>query len=221
MKFQLSALAISLILVTNGCSQQNEVEQARKRVAELETELASLKAATSKQTTSSPSSRGSETQAKNISENPSSPSGGQWSYRASEEKMTGGTTYFASVDSTNTVTFRSPYNGSQNGRLVLRNDPKHGKDVMFSIEKGQILCRSYEVCEVLIRFDDGKPETFAGIGPADNSSETVFIRNYEKFLGKLRKSKMVRISLNIYQEGSPVFEFDTSGFSVEKFVAKR
>ena len=135
--------------------------------------------------------------------------------------MTGGTTYSASVLRSNTVTFRSPYGGEQYGSLALRTDPKYGKDVIFSIQRGQLLCRSYEDCEILVRFDDGKPEQFAGVGAADNSTEIVFIRNYERFLGKLRKAKIVRISLNIYQEGAPVFEFDVDGFNQAKYIQKK
>jgi hypothetical protein len=147
--------------------------------------------------------------------------GNQWNYRAREEKMTGGTTYTASVSSSNTVNFGFPYSGAQNAHLSLRTDPKYGKDIIFSIEKGQFLCRSYEDCSVLVRFDNEKPVTFSGIGPADNSSDTVFIRNYERFISKLQKAKTVRISTNIYQQGAPVFEFDVSGFSQEKYRPKK
>ena len=59
------------------------------------------------------------------------------------------------------ASFRSPYDGDQYGRLTLRIDPKYGKDVIFSIQRGQLLCASYE--------------------------------------------------------GSPVFEFDVSGFSPVKY----
>ena len=134
--------------------------------------------------------------------------------------MTGGTTRLAYVLSTNTVSFGSPYSGPQHGRLHLRTDPKYGRDVVFSIERGQLLCRSYEDCVVLVRFDEGKPEQFSAVGPADNSSDTVFIRNYDRFLGKLRKAKVVRLSINIYQEGAPIFEFDVSGFDHAKYLGK-
>lgn len=34
------------------------------------------------------------------------------------------------------------------------------------------------------------------------------------------KSKRVRLSANIYQEGQPVFEFDVSGFDKNKYKPK-
>jgi hypothetical protein len=146
--------------------------------------------------------------------------GQQWIYNVHEDKMTGGATHHAYVLSTNTVNFGFPYAGEQHGRLSLRTDPKYGRDIIFSIERGQLLCQSYEDCDVLVRFDNGKPEHFSAVGPADNSSETVFFRNYDRFLGKLRKAKRVRISLNVYQQGAPVFEFDVSGFNQAKYTGK-
>lgn len=113
--------------------------------------------------------------------------------------------------------FQSPYSGPQHGTLLLREHPRHGKDIVMSIERGQILCRSYEDCNVLVRFDDQKPVTYSGVGAADGSSETVFIRNYSRFLANLKKAKRVRISTEIYQQGAPVFEFDVSGFDEQKF----
>lgn len=146
--------------------------------------------------------------------------GQQWRYNVSEEQMTGGKRKSARVDSTNAVEFDFPYNGSQNGHLTLRTDPRYGKDVIFSIEKGQILCPSYEGCGVQVRFDDEKPNNFAASAADDNSSNLVFIRDYNRFLARLKKAKRVRLSVNIYQQGRPVFDFDVSGFDFERYQAK-
>lgn len=131
--------------------------------------------------------------------------------------MSKGTTYLAAVSSTNTVEFKFPYSGAQHATLNLRTDPRFGKDVIFRIEKGQILCRSYEDCTVLVRFDDDEPSGYSAVGAADSSTETIFIRNYDRFIGKMSKAKRVRISVNIYKEGAPVFEFDVSGFDAKKY----
>ncbi|MDD2661967.1 MAG: hypothetical protein PHY54_20170, partial [Methylococcales bacterium] len=141
----------------------------------------------------------------------------QWHYSRVEDPMTSGTTYHAVVLSSNKVEFGFPYQGAQNAKLNLRIDPKYGKDVIFSIERGQILCQSYEDCTVLVRFDDEKAVNYSAASAADNSSDTIFIRNYSKFYEKMTKSKIVRISTNIYQEGAPVFEFDVSGFDREQY----
>lgn len=143
--------------------------------------------------------------------------GAQWIYGKSEDPMAKGVTYGAAVESTNTVNFGFPYSGPQHGTLTLRTHPRHGKDVIFSIERGQILCHSYEDCTILVRFDDQKAQNYSAVGAADNSTETVFIRNYSRFLTNMQKAKTVRISMEIYHQGAPVFEFDVSGFDAKKY----
>jgi hypothetical protein len=148
-------------------------------------------------------------------------SGSLWSYHQSDDEMGNGTTYLARISSSNTVNFDFPYSGDQHAELQLRTHPRYGKDVIFSIEKGQFLCNSFEDCIVLVRFDDGKAASFSAAGAADNSTETIFIRNYSRFVEKMQKSKRVRISANIYQEGAPVFEFDVSEFDQKKYKQKK
>jgi hypothetical protein len=167
-------------------------------------------------TTSSPSSPVAETVA---SPEPVVP-GSQWSYSQDADAMSKGTTYNAWILSSNTVNFDFPYSGEQRATLNLRVNPRYGKNVIFRIEKGQILCHSYEDCTVLVRFDNGKASNYTAVGAADNSTETIFIRNYGRFVENMLKAKMVRISTNIYQEGAPVFEFDVSGFDQNKYKPK-
>jgi hypothetical protein len=152
---------------------------------------------------------------------PAATPGSQWSYDNSEDAMAKGAVSQASVQSTNTVNFRFPYAGEQHGTLTLRTHPRYGKNVIFSIKKGQIQCPSYSGCTVLVRFDNGEPARYSGTGPEDNSSETVFIRDYSGFVGKMTKAKTVRISPSVYQEGAPVFEFDVTGFDAAKYRPKK
>lgn len=141
----------------------------------------------------------------------------KWDYRQDKDPMGKGTAYFASVLSNNTVNFGFPYSGPQHATLTLRTHPRYGQNVILSIERGQFLCPSYDGCTVLVRFDDGKAIRYSGAGADDNSTETVFIRGYSGFVAHLEKSKRVRISANVNQEGAPVFEFDVSGFDASKY----
>lgn len=143
--------------------------------------------------------------------------GAQWEYDQYTDPMQDGTTFSAEVKSTNTVSFDFPYEGAQHARLQLRTHPRHGKDVILRIEQGQFLCNSFQDCNVLVRFDDQEPVRFSGIGAADNSTETVFIRNYQRFVASMLKAERVRISVEVYQEGAPVFEFDVSDFNDAKY----
>lgn len=148
------------------------------------------------------------------------PIGKQWDYRIETDKMGKGVTYSASVQSSNIVEFDFPYQGPQRATLILREHPRYGKDVILYIERGQILCRSYSPCSVLVRFDDEKAVSYSGIGPEDGSSNGVFLRGYSRFFEKVLKAKRVRLSVTVYKQGSPVFDFDISGFSPDKYKAK-
>lgn len=147
--------------------------------------------------------------------------GTQWSYSQVADAMSKGMAYHAVVSSSNTVEFDFPYAGAQHARLNLRIDPRYGKDIIFSIEKGQILCTSYENCTVLVRFDDEQATNYSAVGSSDNSTETIFIYNYGRFVEKMLKAKQVLISTNIYQQGAPVFEFDISNFDLTKYKPKK
>lgn len=147
--------------------------------------------------------------------------GSQWMYQQDVDQMAKGTTHFAAVQSTNTVDFDWPYSGSQHATLTLRTHPRYGKDVILAIQKGQILCRSYEDCTILVRFDDKDAQRYSAVGAADNSTESIFIRNYSRFVGAMLKAKKVRIAIPVYQEGEPSFEFDVSGFDTAKYIPKK
>lgn len=140
-----------------------------------------------------------------------------WIYTSDEDPMTSAKTYWATVISSNTVALDFPYGGAQHARLILRTHPRHGKDVIFAIERGQLLCPSYDGCTVLVRFDEQQAVRYSANGAADNSSEMLFLSNYGGFVEKLLKADRVRISAEIYQAGAPVFEFDVSGFDVNKY----
>jgi hypothetical protein len=140
--------------------------------------------------------------------------GQQWLYTADADAMTSKITRQASILSTNTVTFDFPYTGAQRATLTLRRHPRYGKDVIVQIEKGQILCDSWDGCTVLVRFDDGAAQTFSANPAEDNSREMIFISNYARFLAGLRKAKTVSISFSVYQEGSPIFTFNTERFDI-------
>jgi len=144
-------------------------------------------------------------------------SDGKWAYHSSVEEMTGKASRTARVISSNTINLDFPYAGPQHAELMLRRHPRWGNNVILSIERGQILCHTYGDCRIGVRFDDGKIMRFLGNPPSDNSSEYVFVPAFSTFMKKLPKTKTVKVEIEIYKGGSPVFEFDVSGFKPEKF----
>jgi hypothetical protein len=135
--------------------------------------------------------------------------------------MDKGRIHHATALSSNTVNFGFPYGGAQHGTLFLRTHPKYGKDVVLSIEKGQFLVRSYEDSKALVRFDDGEPITYNVVGAEDHSTTSVFFRDYQGFVSRMLKAKRVRISVPVYQQGSPVFEFEVSGFDTNAYLEQK
>lgn len=136
-----------------------------------------------------------------------------WHADVKIDEMTGKKEYTASVISENNVTLGFPY-GKIGGRLTIRNHPRYGKDVIFSADKGQIPCRSYSPCRVLLRFDDQKPISLQGSNPSDGSTEVVFISGYDRITKELSKAKILKIQLEFYSNGNQIFNFDVSDFGI-------
>lgn len=140
-----------------------------------------------------------------------------WDYSQFEDEMGSGKVYTAAIESTNTINLDFPYKGEQHGLLMLREHPKHGKDVILKIQRGQLLDSEYND-PVVVRFDTDKPLTFSSVGASDHSTETLFLRGnaFSVFANRLKTAKTVRIQAPIYQGGNQVFVFNVEGFNWTK-----
>lgn len=132
-----------------------------------------------------------------------------WTYGESDDNMGRGKIKTATVNSSNSVDFRSPYDGTQQAMLIIRKHPKHGVDVLLWLDHGHFLCHTNN-CDVTTRFDDNKASSFSASTPSDYSTNYIFIDNYNSFISKTKKSKKLFIEANFYKDGSQVFEFDTA-----------
>ena len=141
----------------------------------------------------------------------------KWTYHIEEDAMTSRKAKFASIYSENSVEFGFPYQGPQRGTLTIRDHPSYGHDVYLSIERGQILCQSYEDCEIKVRFDEREPESWGASASSDHSTTIIFLRNEARFTRKMRAAKVVRIQIPVYQEGQQVFEFVVGGFDYSRY----
>lgn len=142
---------------------------------------------------------------------------GRWVYSADEDPMSGKTSYTAYVKSENTLNLDFPYQGEQQGTLVIRRSPRHGNDVFVTIEKGQIMCSDYS-CPVRFRFDDAAPVTYTGNEPADNSAETVFVPY--SIAKKIQSAKRVRVEFNLFHNGVGMLEFNVKGLDPDQLKAQ-
>jgi hypothetical protein len=143
-----------------------------------------------------------------------------WIYSESADEMGRGLIKGARTESINTVEFDFPYQGSQHGTLYLRSHPRYGKDILLSIQKGQFLS-GIDGCKVLVRFDDGKPQTFRANKPSDHSSTTLFISNNGKFIAGLKQAKQVMIEAEFFHHGNKIFVFNVEGLKWETPPSKK
>jgi hypothetical protein len=140
----------------------------------------------------------------------------RWTYEVKDDPMKAGRKdYYAETVSQNTLAFAPPYEGSQHARLMIRNSAQYGKDVIFSIARGQFIC-GVGRCFVQVAFDANQPESFEVHRPTDLDSTVVFIADYKKFVKRLATAQRVKIQATFYQEGDHVLEFDVSGLDASR-----
>lgn len=133
-----------------------------------------------------------------------------WQYVSDTDTMTGKPTKIAMIESVNSLALGSPYKGENRGGLAVRQTPKQGLNVIFKIDKGQLICDSYHGCQISVRFDDAPPVRFTAGGTTDHSSTTLFIHNERKFVAAAAKAKRILVQVVIYQAGQNILEFKTA-----------
>lgn len=143
-----------------------------------------------------------------------------WSYLTWEPEMSKGLIHWASTSSTNELRFSFPYSDPQHATLNLIVHPVYGRQLKVSFDHGQFICSSYDGCTVQVRFDDGDPQRFSAMPPSDNSTTTLFLQDYERFVTQMKRAKRVRVAATVYQQGAPVLDFDVHGFGQAKLMAK-
>jgi hypothetical protein len=137
-----------------------------------------------------------------------------WIYEEKPDKMTSGTSYYAAVRANTLLFFKSPYDGGSIATLVLRN--KSGiTNAYVTVDKGQMLTRSYESSSHRVRFDDRPAEWYRFSAPSSGSTTLAFIGTSYDFIEKAKKSKKVLIELEFYQEGLMQMEFNISNLKWE------
>jgi hypothetical protein len=141
------------------------------------------------------------------------PNAPEWTYSDLADGMTSGRVRTANLVSSNSLSLPFPYEGVQHARLILRRHPRWGKNVILTIEKGQILCHdsSFEPCYVQVRFDDGKAIPFHASNSADHDSSVIFINGFDRFVTQLKKAKRLSIEIVLFQAGTHTLEFKVGG----------
>lgn len=204
------AVAILMTIIAQQATETDRLERAAQESAQRQAEQARLAAMTPEQRAEAEAKR--RQQERELQEAEQRRLGLRWQYHESKDPMGRGTIRHALVKSTNMVQFGFPYQGAQRATLHLRTHPKHGNDVIISIERGQFLC-PIDGCRVNVRFGTSRPASYRAVEPADRSTTSLFITDYSRFVNNTRRVETVSIEADFFQEGTRVFEFNVSNLN--------
>lgn len=143
----------------------------------------------------------------------------RWSYSVQNDDMSSRPIHSAILFSRNSFELDFPYQDPQRGTLHLRRHPKHGTDVIVSLERGQILCR-FDGCRHDVRFDERNAAAWTMLEPKSNESDFVFVRDAQSFVRQMRESKLVRVQLKLFDEPPVTLEFDVSQFDHGRWLGE-
>lgn len=135
-----------------------------------------------------------------------------WEYSSDIDTMTGKPIQSAFTISKNKVELEFPYQGGTYGLIRVRKHPRFGSDVIFQVNKGQILCGTSSGCSIVVRFDDQKSMKVQANEPSDHGSETLFLEGFSKLTSLLKKSKVVVIEVTFFKQGNRQFKFNVDDF---------
>ena len=132
-----------------------------------------------------------------------------WEYSSQADPVTRKRIDLAALTSINQLSLKHPYGGTSRARVGIRQSPRDGLAVLFSIDKGQLMCREAG-CSVTVAFDGGEPERFSMSRPRNQSGTMLFFDDKQRFIRAARKAKEFRISASVYPAGDQVLVFATS-----------
>lgn len=130
----------------------------------------------------------------------------QWTASTQLDEMSGKPWRIQSVRSSNSLKFDAPYRGANIATLTVRQHSTNGTDVIFGIERGQIV---NDV--VTVKFDDDDPVQFRYSGASDGSRNVIFLSEKAKFIDRARSASRVLVEFTAYANGESIARFSTPG----------
>jgi len=134
-----------------------------------------------------------------------------WTYSVEKDEMTDRKTYLACTTSTNEVDLSAPYQ-PVTAKLCIRQSPKYGFDVFVALNgDGQFMCQSFESCRINVRFGSRPQERWSAIGPADNSTNAIFLHSQKRAFAGIKDADTTLVEATFYDNGDQTMDFDTKG----------
>ncbi|WP_375444600.1 hypothetical protein [uncultured Fibrella sp.] len=131
-----------------------------------------------------------------------------WQYQETAEPSTG-TTYKASLNATNLLQLPYPYAGGSVVTLTIRS--RSGTTTAYlSVSKG-LLAPSFQGGKALIRFDAGKPVTYALSAAANGRGNLLFFDDAQRLIRQLRSSKTMTLQLKVIGQNLNDVNFTAAG----------
>lgn len=142
-------------------------------------------------------------------------SAGDWRYNQNRDEMRDTTSYYANLDSTNSIDLLSPYNGGSKLTIAVYSaDDNLIKSAGLLLSKGMINCNKGEPCKVNVKFDNGKIQELHTSLLADDY-DVLGISSPKSFVQSMKMAKNLIIEVPLYKNGEKQFKFDLSGLQWE------
>lgn len=131
-----------------------------------------------------------------------------WQYESKSDKLTG-TLDKATLPAANSVQFPYPYAGGSTVSLVLRH--RNGQtNAYLSTSKG-IFTNSFQGGRSQIRFDGGRPVTYALTAAANGSGNPIFFDADQQLIRQIRASKTMTVRVQCPGLSLDELRFNTAG----------
>ena len=142
-----------------------------------------------------------------------------WQYIEKMDEMRNKMTYVAYKFSSNSVDLPAPYEKDTQASIAIRRHSQFGDGALFTLHGGHFNCN--RVCNIAIKFDGDKVESYSFLKLPDNPSILFFFEKDESklknFVLKLKESKKLIAELPIYSAGKKQFTFNTEGLKWKYF----
>lgn len=139
-----------------------------------------------------------------VDNTPAAPEYNTWNYSERVNEMTSKKTKTAYIDAEDLLDFEFPYQGGSTATLSIRRDG--GVDSYIRVSKGQFNT-TYDGTSVRVRFDDRPQMTFSMLESSDGSSDILFFSNTTRLIQNIKKSKVMKVQAEFFNEGNRVMEF--------------
>ncbi|WP_386070342.1 hypothetical protein ACFJIW_07245 [Tahibacter sp. UC22_41] len=135
-----------------------------------------------------------------------------WTYQETPDGK--GKQYHASIYAKGGPTTEGP----QRVTLFIRNHPEWGQSTYLMRDESGFVCP--RDCTLTLRFDDGKPERWAGTIPP-TGEPAIFIDKNEALIARLLKSKVLSIDTEWKDQGKKTLEFEVGGLQAAKLPSAK